>query len=91
MGLGIKKALKGYINNKRIEKQIQFERGHEEYLVMNSIPANVRKPLTDQEKQAAIDLWGKAVPAPYSWKEFEVYKFAWLLDKGSYKIPTFFR
>lgn len=67
--------MKGYINNKRIEKQIQFERGHEEYLVMNSVPANVRKPLTDQEKQAAIDLWGKAVPAPYSWKEFEVYKF----------------
>ncbi len=51
--------------------QIQNEKEHEEWLVLNTIKDTCFTPLTREEKRAVKRFWGIE---PHSYKEYEVFK-----------------
>lgn len=66
------RALRGYYKYIDIPYQIEFEKKHEEWLVLNTIPSSVKRtPLTEDEKMSVVNYWGIT---PASYEEYEVYK-----------------
>ena len=69
--------IKERIKRQILRNLINKERAREENIVMSQIPESVRTPLTEAEKYAVDEMWGKIMGGgnSLSYNELEVYKF----------------
>lgn len=70
----MKKQIKHWYTNRTVRK----ERIHEEEIILNPIPAELRTPLTDEEKRKVDETWHSVCVGgvrELSYKELEVFKY----------------